>query len=151
MDVKVKLQLNHGYLFDPPHICTLPLCGRRDGRGDQQGSAPLHKLMWGWGMSVGWGGRGKLYMVLITALCSHGCSRYVFMYGSNIVCAQHEEGQRDGGVFPRGKQAHPINSLTLTQSCVTLNEMMPNLFFFFFFFKSGIEQMWKEEFPSTNR
>lgn len=95
-------------------------------------------------------------MVLITALCSHGCSRYVFMYGSNIVRARHEEGQRDGGVFPRGKRAHPINSLTLTQSCGTLNEMTPSLFFFFLFFvcfvlKSGIEQMWKEEFPSTNR
>lgn len=59
------------------------------------------------------------------------------------MCAQHEEGQRDGGVFPRGKRAHPINSLTLTQSCVTLNEMTPNLFFSFLFFKSGIEQMWK--------
>lgn len=100
-------------------------------------SAPLHKLMWGWGMSVGVGGQGKLYMVLITALCSHGCSRYVFMYGSNIMCAQHEEGRRDGGVFPRGQRAHPINSLTLTQSCVTSNEINLSQVFFFLIRKSA--------------
>ena len=62
-------------------------------------------------------------MVLITALCSHGRSRYVFMYGSNIMCAQHEEGQRDGGVFPRGERIHPSNSLTFTLSCLTPGEM----------------------------
>lgn len=50
-------------------------------------------------------------MVLITALCSHGCSREVFMHGSNIMCAQHEEGQRDVGVFPRGEWTQLINSV----------------------------------------
>lgn len=69
-------------------------------------------------------------MVLITALCSHGRSCYVFMYGSNIMCAQHEEGQRDRGVFPRGEQTHPINSLMFTSSCLTPNEM--NEFFLFY-------------------
>lgn len=78
-------------------------------------SAPLHKLMWR--------GGGFLYMVLITTLYSHGRSRYVFMYGSNIMCAQHEEGQRDGGVFPCGKWTHPINSPMFTSSCLTPNEM----------------------------
>lgn len=48
------------------------------------------------------------------------------------MCAQHEEGQRDGGVFPRGQRAHPINSLTLTQSCVTPNEINLSQVFFFF-------------------
>lgn len=70
------------------------------------------------------GYRGKLYMVLITALCSHGRSRYVFMYGSNIMCAQHEEGQRDGGVFPRGERTLPINSPTFTLSRLTPGEMI---------------------------
>lgn len=62
-------------------------------------------------------------MVLITALCSHGRSRYVFMYGSNIMCAQHEEGQWDGGVFPRGERTHPIKSLLFTSSGLTPNEI----------------------------
>lgn len=66
------------------------------------------------GLGDVWGNRGKLYMVLIIALYSHGCARYLFMYGSNIMCAKHEGGQWDGGDFPCGEQAHPVNSLTLT-------------------------------------
>lgn len=60
MDVKVELWLNHGYLFDPPHICTRPLREGRDGRGDEQrgvlfGSSPQVNV--GLGV-VGGGGRG---------------------------------------------------------------------------------------------
>lgn len=100
------------FIWPASHLHSSPLRRkRREGGETCRGSfftSLLQKLMWGWGMCGGLGGQRKLYMVLITDLCSHGCSRYVFMYGSNIMGAQHEEGQWDGGVFPRGEWAHPI-------------------------------------------
>lgn len=111
MDVKVGLRLNHGYLFDPPHICTLPLRGGSGGRGDEQrgvllSSSPHVDV----GVVEGWG--VGLYMLLITAPCSHGCSRYVFSYGSKIVCAQRQDGQWDFFF------THPVYSSMFTQDCL---------------------------------
>lgn len=124
MNVKVELGLNHGYLFDPPHICTLPLWKGSDGRGDEQSGVSVDSSPH---VNSGFGGAcagiwGKLYMELITALCSHGCSCYVFMYGSKIMCTHSEEGQRDGGVFPCGKEMHPIHSAMFTLGCLTHSE-----------------------------
>lgn len=65
MDVRVELQLNHSYLFDPPHI--FPLSLQRGEMGGESRFVQLY-LMWNRGM-FGGGERKKLYVVLITPLC----------------------------------------------------------------------------------